>query len=178
MPRFNLEEIRLALPVERVLAIHGGTVRRGRARCPLPGLCAGKRGESLAVYRDGKTWRCHRCNSAGSVFDLIAAVDGLSLGDAIHRAAELAGTAPARNGWTPAAVPLNPERERREAISEIWRAIARLRDRCRSLAAHPDLPDRVREDAARGAVKCSRALDSILDHDEAAIARLLEEFRP
>jgi len=161
---FDLEAIKARLPIASVLELHGIPATRERARCPLAGVCDNKIGTSFAVYDDGRRWTCHRCHAHGDVFNLLAILEGLTVGEAIRRAAALAGVAP---GTTPP-LPRGPrpesaERRARRLLGKQFRVVAAQRDLFRGIARNPALPIEGRADALAGVVLCNRKLDLLMN---------------
>lgn len=157
---FDLEAIKAALPIARVLELAGIEGRRSRYRCPCK---PGSTSPTLSVFRDGAAWHCHRCQRGGSVLDLVTALDGLSLPDAIRRCAELAGIGPSTG--KPLARTQRPADARKAAAlreGRIWRETAVLRDVSQRIADDDGQPIEVRI-AALGAVHdCDATLDLML----------------
>jgi DNA primase len=86
--RTLVERIRGRLDVPTLLAGYGVRLVRGRCACP---LCGATNVTTFSVSSDGQHWRCFRCDRRGDVIDLVAELEGISLGGAIRRCAELAG---------------------------------------------------------------------------------------
>lgn len=158
---FDLEAIKARLPVARVLELNGLPMRGNRARCPVVGVCSGKTGESLAIFADGRAWTCHRCHEGGSVFDLLRHLEGGTLRQAIHRAAQLAGVDPGTEPPARGARVEHPEAERRRLLAEEFRTTAGARDLALAVARDPAVPSSTRADALHGARLLGRKLQLI-----------------
>jgi DNA primase len=87
MPNFDIPAIRSALPIEQMLEPRGVKLRRGRGPCPICGTS--DRSQAFSVR--GDKWRCFACQAHGDVIDLIRALDGVPLGEAILRCAAMCG---------------------------------------------------------------------------------------
>lgn len=99
MPSYDPNAIREAVPIENLLELRGVRLWRGRGPCPVCGTSP----RSTAFSVRGKHWMCFACGERGDVIDLLAHLDGVSVGVAIGRGAALAGLRPLRKGERPAA---------------------------------------------------------------------------
>jgi len=176
MQAFDLERLKDVVLVARVLELNGVAVNHGRARCPLPGHCEGKHGASFAIYDDGRRWTCHRCHAAGDVFNLLALLEGSTVGEAIRRAAAFAGIAPGGALPSRGPKPEDPERQRRRLVGEVFRTVADIRDLLQRIAADTCPPMEIRATALAGVVLCNRKLELIIGGDVATVTDILAEF--
>lgn len=115
--RFDLQAIRSALPIDRVVESYGVLLRRGRGACPICGTSE----RSTAFSARGHRWRCFACNEHGDVIDLLAKLDNLSLREAIRRSAQLAGVAPGAGPIRVGPRPKTASQLAREAKDQAWR---------------------------------------------------------
>lgn len=160
----DLEAIKARLPVARVLELNGLPIRGNRAHCPIVGICSGKTGESLAIFADGRAWTCHRCHEGGSVFDLLRHLEGGTLRQAMHRAAQLAAVDPSAPALARRAYSADPGKERRRLLAEQFRATAGARDVALAASRNPAAPLDRRADALLGARLLGRKLE-LLDRE-------------
>jgi len=134
------------------LAEEGGLHPRGsRFRCPFPG-CRDKTGidsaPNVSVFAaEGGLYRvkCHRCGEGGSYLDMLMAVRGLSIQEAI---AYLRGILPADrpplqlvHGGKAASKEQDPEKLQPQAVKHIWDGLSRTDDEGRKYLEHRGLED-------------------------------------
>lgn len=161
---FNLETIKAGLPLEGILASSGVTLRRGRGPCP---IChTSDRSQALSV-RAGR-WKCFACGKGGSVLDLVAELEGLSLRDAIKRCAELAGIGPSTGKLSQRGVrPVDARRRVIDCEHRIWREMADFRDVLQRIADDNGQPMEIRVNAICAVKDCDATLDLMLSNGAA-----------
>ena len=117
--RHDTDAIKGLLPVADYYSMIGYSLAKVRAQgesrgeCPLGNGCS-TRDNPFSIRAGGIEWRCNVCDNGGDVIELIRLVEGLDQGQAIARAAELAG------------IDGEPTREQMDAIERGKRRAAEL----------------------------------------------------
>jgi hypothetical protein len=118
----------------------GWRVQRGEKRADC-GLCKGNSGGTVALSREGKLWRCHRCQAGGDAFTLIMQTERCDFPQALRYVANYAGiSVPTRSDGADYRRVIERKRQERERID---RSVEYLADMERELRL--DCRDKVHE---------------------------------
>lgn len=83
-----VDEIKVRISVEEILADEGISLKGGRCRCPLHD---GDNPTSFSVSKDGQTFFCFACNESGDVISLTQRLYRLEFKEAVRFLAQKAG---------------------------------------------------------------------------------------
>ncbi len=130
-----LAEVDLASLADELLGPRNGNERSGTWACPIPNHAQTGRTPPLSVFRSRRgeqRWTCHGCGAAGTAIDLVMAVRGCDVREALALLAARAGVrehralAPPRRPPPPVSVPsptaqLGLDRYVNECAARLWR---------------------------------------------------------
>jgi hypothetical protein len=142
----DIESIRAAWPIERILNDLGFDVVRGRSRCP---LCDPQKSRDRkdAMSIKGDLWHCFRCGEGGDVFDLFRKTHGVRFREALEALCASSGIMPTAIGYRASRLPRVSRKRIEGLIRSNWSGMNSLIKRERDAAIAQSRACKSTEDA-------------------------------